>query len=103
MWGRDWRADKGRSVPRGLSKPLSGQPLAVAANDAVGLRANRAIAILIGPELACRAGSGCYAVAYELNLNGIIAEDRVMDATSLPTVKMPNRDGFVADPRPDVR
>jgi hypothetical protein len=28
--------------------------------------------------------------------------DQVMDATSLPKVKMPNRDGFVADPRPDV-
>ena len=25
-----------------------------------------------------------------------------MDARSLPKVKMPNRDGFVADPRPDV-
>jgi hypothetical protein len=25
-----------------------------------------------------------------------------MDAHSLPKVKMPNRDGFVADPRPDV-
>src|SRR3979490_2831278 len=43
------------------------------------------------------------AVAYVLNLNGIIEADRVMDATSLPKVKMPNRDGFVADPRPDVR
>jgi mono/diheme cytochrome c family protein len=43
------------------------------------------------------------AVAYVLNLNGIIEEDRVMNATSLPKVKMPNRDGFVADPRPDVR
>jgi len=43
------------------------------------------------------------AVAFVLNLNGIIEEDRVMDATSLPKVKMPNRDGFVADPRPDVR
>jgi mono/diheme cytochrome c family protein len=42
------------------------------------------------------------AVAYVLNLNGIIEADRVMDATSLPKVKMPNRDGFVADPRPDV-
>jgi alkylhydroperoxidase family enzyme/mono/diheme cytochrome c family protein len=42
------------------------------------------------------------AVAYVLNLNGIIPEDRVMDATSLPKVLMPNRDGFVADPRPDV-
>jgi S-disulfanyl-L-cysteine oxidoreductase SoxD len=26
-----------------------------------------------------------------------------MDAASLPKVTMPNRDGFVADPRPDVR
>jgi mono/diheme cytochrome c family protein len=42
------------------------------------------------------------AVAYILNINGIIADDVVMDATSLPKVKMPNRDGFVADPRPDV-
>ena len=41
-------------------------------------------------------------VAYILNLNGIIGEDEVMDATSLPKVTMPNRDGFVADPRPDV-
>ncbi len=41
-------------------------------------------------------------VAYILNLNGIIGDDEVMDATSLPKVKMPNRDGFVADPRPDV-
>jgi cytochrome c len=37
-----------------------------------------------------------------LNLNGIIAEDVAMNAGTLPTVKMPNRDGFVADPRPDV-
>jgi mono/diheme cytochrome c family protein len=43
------------------------------------------------------------AVAYVLHLNGIIEEDRVMDATSLPKVRMPNRDGFVQDPRPDVR
>jgi mono/diheme cytochrome c family protein len=41
-------------------------------------------------------------VAYILNLNGIIGNDQVMDAKSLPKVKMPNRDGFVADPRPDV-
>jgi cytochrome c len=42
------------------------------------------------------------AVAYVLNLNGIIESDDVIDATSLPKVKMPNRDGFVADPRPDI-
>lgn len=41
-------------------------------------------------------------VAYILNMNGIIAGDIVMDAKSLPKVRMPNRDGFVADPRPDV-
>lgn len=37
-----------------------------------------------------------YAVcAYLLNLNGIIAETAEMNATSLPLVKMPNREGFV--------
>lgn len=41
-------------------------------------------------------------VAYILNLNRIIPDNQVMDAKSLPKVKMPNRDGFVADPRPDV-
>ena len=41
-------------------------------------------------------------VAYILNLNDIISTDQVMDAKSLPKVKMPNRNGFVADPRPDV-
>ena len=41
-------------------------------------------------------------VAYILNLNGIIADAVVMNAKTLPTVKMPNREGFVADPRPDV-
>ncbi len=47
--------------------------------------------------------SEVYAVAaYILNLNGIIGNADVMDAKSLPKVKMPNRDGFIADPRPDV-
>jgi S-disulfanyl-L-cysteine oxidoreductase SoxD len=41
-------------------------------------------------------------VAFILNINGIIPDDAVMDAKSLPKVRMPNRDGFVADPRPDV-
>jgi mono/diheme cytochrome c family protein len=44
-----------------------------------------------------------YAVtAYLLYLNGIIGEHDVLDARTLPAVKMPNRDGFVPDPRPDV-
>src|SRR5215813_4811300 len=47
--------------------------------------------------------SEVYAVAaYILNLNAIIGDNDVMDAKTLPKVKMPNRDGFVADPRPDV-
>jgi cytochrome c len=37
-----------------------------------------------------------YAVtAYLLHLNGIIGEADVMDAQSLPKVKMPNRDNFI--------
>ena len=40
--------------------------------------------------------------AYILSLNGIIGNSQIIDAKTLPKVKMPNRDGFVADPRPDV-
>ena len=40
--------------------------------------------------------------AYLLYLNGIVPETAVMDAESLPRVRMPNRDGFVPDPRPDT-
>ena len=40
--------------------------------------------------------------AHILHLNGIVAENAVMDAKSLPQVVMPNRNGFVRDPRPDV-
>lgn len=37
-----------------------------------------------------------YAVtAYVLFLNGIVPESAVMDAQTLPQVKMPNRDGFI--------
>ena len=37
-----------------------------------------------------------YAVtAYVLHLNGIVAESAVMNAQTLPQVKMPNRDGFI--------
>lgn len=49
-----------------------------------------------------KAGEVYAVVAYVLNINGIIRNDEVMDARSLPKVKMPNRDGFVGDPRPDV-
>jgi mono/diheme cytochrome c family protein len=41
-----------------------------------------------------------YAVsAYVLNLNGIVGTEDVLDAQSLPKVKMPNRDGFIPFPR----
>jgi S-disulfanyl-L-cysteine oxidoreductase SoxD len=41
-----------------------------------------------------------YAVsAYILHLNEIIGKDDVLDAQSLPKVRMPNRDGFVLFPR----
>ncbi|MBM3803796.1 MAG: c-type cytochrome [Acidimicrobiia bacterium] len=44
-----------------------------------------------------------YAVsALILHWNGIIGEHDVMDASTLPKVSMPNRDGFVADDRPDT-
>jgi cytochrome c len=38
--------------------------------------------------------------AFLLNQNGIVAADARLDAASLPRVVMPNRQGFVADPRP---
>jgi len=41
-------------------------------------------------------------VAWLLHQNGIISKDAVMDAVTLPAVRMPNREGFVSDPRPDV-
>jgi len=41
-----------------------------------------------------------YAVsAYILSLNGIIGSGDVIDAQSLPKIKMPNRDGFIPFPR----
>jgi S-disulfanyl-L-cysteine oxidoreductase SoxD len=42
------------------------------------------------------------ATAYVLYLNGIIKEQDVLNQTTLPQIKMPNRDGFVVDPRPDI-
>jgi cytochrome c len=45
-----------------------------------------------------------YAVsAYVLHLNGLLAADATLDAKSLSAIKMPNRDKFVGDPRPDVK
>jgi cytochrome c len=45
-----------------------------------------------------------YAVsAYILNLNGLLSADATLDARTLSAIKMPNRDRFVGDPRPDVK
>ena len=44
-----------------------------------------------------------YAVsAYLLHLNGIIAETDEMNSKTMAGVKMPNRDGFIIDDRPDT-
>lgn len=40
-------------------------------------------------------------VAWLLHQNGIIEKDAVMDARTLPTIRMPNRDGFISDLRSD--
>ena len=42
-------------------------------------------------------------IAWLLFQNQVIAEDAVIDAQTLPKVEMPNRNGFIPDPRPDVR
>jgi cytochrome c len=45
-----------------------------------------------------------YAVtAYLLHLNGLVAANELMDARTLTAVRMPNRDGFIVDDRPDTK
>ncbi|MDB5519533.1 MAG: cytochrome [Tardiphaga sp.] len=45
-----------------------------------------------------------YAVsAYVLNLNGLLPADATLEARTLSAIKMPNRNMFVSDPRPDVK
>jgi len=45
-----------------------------------------------------------YAVsAYMLNLNGLLPADGAVDQNSMAQIKMPNRDGFLVDDRPDSR
>jgi cytochrome c len=40
--------------------------------------------------------------AFILYMNGILGESTKLNEKILPAIKMPNRDGFVPDPRPDV-
>ena len=42
-------------------------------------------------------------IAWLLYQNQIIREDAVVDDQTLPRIQMPNRNGFVPDPRPDIR
>lgn len=45
-----------------------------------------------------------YAVTgYILHLNGLMSAEAVVSADSLKSVKMPNRDGFIKDDRPDTK
>jgi S-disulfanyl-L-cysteine oxidoreductase SoxD len=45
-----------------------------------------------------------YAVsAYILNMNGLLPADATLDAKTLSAIKMPNREMFTGDPRPDVK
>jgi mono/diheme cytochrome c family protein len=45
-----------------------------------------------------------YAVSgYILNLNGLLPADATLDARTLSAIKMPNRNMFVGDSRPDVK
>src|ERR1700761_7235760 len=45
-----------------------------------------------------------YAVsAYILNMNGLLPADATLDAKTLSEIKMPNREMFTGDPRPDVK
>ena len=45
-----------------------------------------------------------YAVsAYILSLNGLLPADAVLDAKTMAAIKMPNRNMFVSDSRPDVK
>jgi mono/diheme cytochrome c family protein len=44
-----------------------------------------------------------YAVsAYILHLNGLLPADAILDAKTMAAIKMPNRNMFVGDTRPDV-
>jgi len=42
-------------------------------------------------------------VGYIYQLNGLLAEDAKIDAQTLTAMKMPNRDAFIVDDRPDTK
>ena len=60
-----------------------------------------------GAALLSDPGRGVRLTAYLLHRSGIIAEDEVMDQTTLPQVVMPNRDSYAPPPfekwKPGIR
>jgi len=90
-WHRLWWADKARSPhPNPLRTIGSYWPYASTVFDYV----RRAMPFNAPGSLT---GAEVYAVtAFLLNRNGIVPADAVMDATTLPAVRMPNRTGFTA-------
>ena len=76
--------------PKPVKTPASYWPVATTLFDYV----RRAMPITAPQSLT---NDEVYAVtAYILSIDGIIPADAVLDAKSLPKVKMPNRDGFVS-------
>lgn len=58
--------------------------------------------IILRSIFSCKSREVYSVTAYVLYLNGIVSENEILNGKSLPKVKMPNRDGFVPDPRPDT-
>lgn len=52
--------------------------------------------------LGLGAALGAAVGACTLYLNGLVGEHETLDQTKLPQIKMPNRNGFVPDTRPDT-
>jgi cytochrome c len=76
--------------PKPVKTPASYWPVATTLFDYI----RRAMPITAPQSLS---NDEVYAVtAYILSIDGIVGSDAVLDAKSLPQVKMPNKDGFVS-------
>jgi len=78
------------ATPKPVKTPASYWPVATTLFDYI----RRAMPITAPQSLS---NDEVYAVtAYILSIDGIVPADAVMDAKTLPLVKMPNKDGFVS-------
>ena len=78
------------AIPKPVKTPASYWPAATTLFDYI----RRAMPITSPQSLT---NDEVYAVtAYILSIDGIVPADAVLDAKSLPRVKMPNKDGFVS-------